>query len=139
MGRRIVTKQYQGAGTLQLDGYFDRVIKYIPSDIVAAWIGVTSLLDIDKEVNILWIAFAIGLVLTYLWTIKQTSEENKPPAITQALISTGAFGVWVYALGGPFKSIPGYEAKYGALLLILYPLISGLILPKEDNSSNKKP
>jgi uncharacterized membrane protein YfcA len=138
MGRRIVTKQYQGGGTATTDGYFDKVIKYIPSDIVAAWTGVLSFLDVDKEFTALWIAFVIGLVLTYFWTIKQTSEENKPPAINQALISTGAFGIWVCALGGPFKSISGYETKYGALLLILYTLILGFLDPNNDKSPNKK-
>ena len=51
-------------------------------------------------------------------------------AITQAIISTGAFAVWVFALGGPFQHVPG-QPVYGSLLLILYTLVVALIDPKE--------
>ena len=36
--RRIVSTQLQAAGaSTRPDGFFDRIIKYIPSDIVAGW------------------------------------------------------------------------------------------------------
>ena len=54
---------------------------------------------------------------------------RRPPA-TQAIISTGAFAVWVFALGGPFQFVPGREV-YGSLLLILYTLVVALIDPRE--------
>ena len=53
---------------------------------------------------------------------------RRPPA-TQAIISTGAFAVWVFALGGPFQFVPGREV-YGSLLLILYTLVVALIDPR---------
>ncbi len=134
MSRRIVTTQYQSPGAPLPDSYFDRIVKYIPSDIVAAWTAVIGLTDIDKDIKLLWIAFAVGVVLTFLWTLRQTSDKGKSPAITQCLISTGAFSVWVAELGEPFKSIPGYDQKFVSLLLILSFLISGLIVPPKDNT-----
>jgi hypothetical protein len=135
MSRRIITSQFQAAETsVKIDSYFDRVIKYIPADIVGAWVAVTGLInsaaDIPKD-TILWIAFLSGVLLTAIWTLRQTAEPKKSPAITQIAISTGAFIVWVFALGGPFVTLDFYRPLYGSLLLILYTLVVALIVPRE--------
>ncbi|SEH06317.1 hypothetical protein [Candidatus Venteria ishoeyi] len=135
MSRRIVTTQLQASGGVRVDSYFDKVMKYIPADIVAAWIATTGIINSAStkmpQATVLWIAFASGLVLTALWTWKQTSETDKPLAATQILISTTAFAVWVFALGGPFENLGWYDSSYGALGLIFYTLVVGLITPAE--------
>src|SRR3989441_7705480 len=77
----------------EIDTYFDKVVKFIPADIVAAWVAVTGLVasapDIPRE-TILWIAFAIGLILTAWWTGRQAAAPGRRPPVTQAIISTGA-------------------------------------------------
>ena len=132
MPRRVRTTQLHVDGAPPADTYFDKVVKYIPADIVGAWIAVSGLVASAAnvpQVRILWIAFFFGLVLTALWTLKQTSEPGKPPAWVQVAISTGAFGVWVAALGPPFNSL-GFQPLYGSLLLIAYTLVVALINPK---------
>ena len=117
----------------EIDTYFDKVVKYIPADIVSAWVAVTGLVSSARDVlrqPILWVAFAIGLILTAWWTWKQAAVPGRRPPATQAIISTGAFAVWVFALGGPFQHVPGQQL-YGSLLLILYTLLVALINPKE--------
>ena len=51
--RRIVTQQEQalggGAGE-GIDGFFDRILKYIPADVVGAWIAVTGLIAGEQGV-----------------------------------------------------------------------------------------
>jgi len=134
MGRRIVTTRYQSTGG-SVDTYFDKVIKYIPADIVGAWVAVTGLINSGSDVPtslLLWIAFGAGTVLTALWTIKQTSVPNKKPAKTQVLVSTGSFIVWVFALGDPFATLGFYRPLYGSLLLIFYTLAIGLVTPAEN-------
>ncbi|MGD1875010.1 MAG: hypothetical protein ACFB02_18380 [Mastigocoleus sp.] len=117
-----------------IDTYFDKVVKYIPADIVGAWIAVTGLIksadDTIPKVTLLWIAFSWGVFFTIIWTWKQTQELNKPLARTQIIISTIAFIVWAYALGEPFESVGFYKPIYGSLLLILYTLTVALINPK---------
>ena len=139
MSRRIITAQYQSAlPARQIDTYFDKVIKYIPADIVGAWVAINGLIkgadltDTSKNI-VLWTAFVIGIIITALWTQKQTQEPRKPPAITQIVLSTGAFIVWVYASGGPFnlETVNLYNPTYGSILLIFYSLIVGLISPTE--------
>ena len=135
MSRRIITSQLQSTGSnVKIDTYFDRVVKYIPVDIVGAWVAVMGLInsatDIPKS-TILWIVFSFGVLLTIAWTLRQTAEKKKPPAITQTIISTAAFIVWVIALGGPFSTLNLYRPVYGSLLLIFYTLVVALIVPHE--------
>ena len=138
MSRRIVTTQLQANTPTNppIDTYFDRVIKYIPADIVAGWTAVTGLIagaaaQIPHEM-VLWIAFAAFLVLTALWTLKQTRAPDKSLAGTQIAVSTVAFAVWVFALGGPFESLGFYHRVYGSLALIFYTLVVGLVVPSEE-------
>ena len=134
MGRRVVTTQHQNVGG-SVDTYFDKVIKYIPADIVGAWVAVTGLISSDAgapQSLLLWVTFLAGAVLTLLWTLKQTFVPKKKPAITQALLSTGSFIVWVFALGGPFATLGFYRPLYGSLLLMFYTLAIGLVTPPEN-------
>jgi hypothetical protein len=138
MSRRIVTTQYQSAGEdVKIDNYFDRIIKYIPADIIGAWIATVGIVssfskgsDAPKE-TILWVAFFIGIILTAMWTWKQTTVQGKPVAKTQIIISIGAFIVLVFALGEPFAGLSWYDPGYGSLSLIFYALLVGMITPNQ--------
>lgn len=133
--RRIVTQQFQAKGAgAELDTYFDRLIKYIPAEIVGAWIVAKGLITAEEEPNptLGWIVFGIGVIITAAWIWKRTQVKDLPPAVTQILISTLAFCVWVFALGGiPFENLPFYKSLYGSLALILFSLVSALITPKK--------
>ncbi len=134
MGRRIITTQFQSSAG-RADTYSDKVVKYIPADIVGAWVAATGIISgasqkVPKD-TVLWFAFGIGIVLAALWTWKQTSESGKPAAKIQIAVSTGAFVVWVFALGGPFVHLSWYDPAFGSLLLIFYTLVVGLINPPE--------
>ena len=134
MSRRIITKQLDAAGAGgEIDTYFDKVIKYIPADIVAAWTAVTGLITgTDKiPVGFNWILLIVFIALTAGWTYKQTLTKGQSIAVTQIIISSIAFIVWVFALGGPFAELEWYTPVYGSILLILYTLIVPLINPKD--------
>jgi len=135
MSRRIrVAGPATAAAAGPVDTYFDKVVKYIPADIVGAWVAVTGLVTGTSGAprqTILWIAFVVGLILTAWWTLQQAAAPGRRPAATQAIVSTGAFAEWVYALGGPFEHVPG-QKLYGSLLLILYTLVAALVDPRES-------
>lgn len=130
MSRRIVSQQLQAAGGEKApDVYFDKVIKYIPADVVAAWIAVSAMVKAASGISIptvMWVSFIAGLAITAAWTWKQTKEPGLPTAIKQIVISTLAFSVWVFALGTPFDSLEFYHPLYASLLLIGYTLVVGL-------------
>jgi hypothetical protein len=138
MSRRIVSKSLQAniASQASVDTYFDRVVKYIPSDVVAAWIAASGLITAAKTTQYelgkqgLWTVFLVGLAFAALWTWKQTAKPATPPPIVQTLVSAGAFAVWVFALGGPFPSSVGlYNPVKSSLVLIAYTLGVALINP----------
>lgn len=133
MSRRITTSSHHASAAKTVDTYFDKVVKYIPADVVAAWVTVAGLVTgaggTFPKNNALWVCFAFGVVITPLWTLRQTRAPGLPPAYKQAAISTAAFIVWVFALGGPFVTLAFYHAVWGSLVLIGFTLIVGLINP----------
>jgi hypothetical protein len=134
MTRRIVTTQLDAATPAVVDGYFDKLLKYIPGDIIAAWIAASGLIagaSDTPQSAVLWVAFLILLVLSFFWTLRLTAMPNKPPAITQSALSSVSFLVWVFALGGPFATLSFYRPVYGSLVLILYTVVVPLINPGE--------
>jgi hypothetical protein len=154
MGRRIITpgaletmkgaegpESLEGAaiGVQQIDGFWDRVIKNIPGDVVAGWTAILGLFGASPGAvvresstsNILWIMWAALTIVTFFWTYRQTKAPALQPAWTQIFISTFAFVVWALALGVPFNSLSFYDSRVAASLLIVFTLAVGALQPKE--------
>ena len=134
MSRRIVTTAPQAAdGAEPIDGYMDRVIKYIPADIVAAWLFLEGVIlsDDEPDETLLWVVFAVLVPITLLWTYRRTAKPGKPPAWTQTAIAAAAFVVWVFAIGGPFATSDWYDSIYGAIAIVLFTLGIGAVTPPE--------
>lgn len=126
MSIRVRTKTLQaGGGPTPPDTYFDKVVKYVPSDIVGAWVAATGVINSAAgipTVPLLWICFIAGIGFTAWWKYRQTALRK------QMWISTGAFVVWVFAVpGGPFTHLAWYHPVYGSLLLIAYTLATARV------------
>ena len=111
------------------DDYIDRLLKYIPTEIVAVFIlvqGFVMKLDhaSDPFKPILWGVFLLFAVLTplYLWRILKVKK------IIQLVISLVAFVVWVFALGGPFTTLGWYDPLYGQILLPIFTIVIALVV-----------
>ena len=134
MSRRIIWYAYESTEPEdQIDGYFDRLLKFIPADVVGLWLTGSGLIqsqaDDRSRVGLLWILFVAGLVLSVFWTRKQTTEAGKPVAWRQIVLSSGSFIVWVFAIGGPFAELSFYRPLYGSLLLLIYTSAIPLLPP----------
>ncbi|MGD1092242.1 MAG: hypothetical protein ABSB35_09640 [Bryobacteraceae bacterium] len=136
MSRRIRSVAYNaaGPGSQDVDKYTDRIIKLIPSDVVAAWVAVDSLIAAAQGpkqpgTRILTFLFVVFAAFAAAYTWQKVSENNAPKPYLQTTVSTLAFVVWVYAVGGPFPAwIPGlYNPMFGGILLIVFTLASGLV------------
>jgi hypothetical protein len=116
----------QGGG---VDDYNARVMKYIPAEVVAVYVFVQGLISqpnsVGSNTTILWVVFAVVLVLTPFY-LKQVQHVTK---VIQLVVSTVAFAVWVFSIGGPFATLPWYQAIYGAVLLPLFTFAVGIIEP----------
>lgn len=108
-----------GPGT-KPDAFQDRLLKYIPMEVVTTFVfldGLVSVANGRVPVNSLrWTIFFALLVGTwfYLKRVQQVSKSK------QLAISTTAFAIWVFSLGGPFTAFGWYSPVYGAILLPLY-------------------
>jgi hypothetical protein len=131
MSRRIVTASNQALAAPSVDGFFDKLFKYIPAEINAAWIAVTGILAglASPSTVLLWILFVVFILLTIAVTYRLTMVKNQPTPWIQIAISAVAFIVWVLALGGPFATIPGYNTAYGSIVLIIYTVVVPLVNP----------
>lgn len=100
------------------DGYTTRLLKYVPAEVVALFVTLDALVRSSSEVSLAayWGIFLFCLVGTYLylWRVAKVRKQ------AQLLISTIAFAVWVFALGGPFEQFSWYAPIYGGLLLPIF-------------------
>ena len=109
-----------------------RVAKYIPGEILAGYVAmgaiISSMTPGSTTMITSWAVLGLGLVLTPVY-LAGISEKSKPKAL-HLVLSTIAFAVWSYALGGPFALSGIHNPQIGSILLIAFTLVSGVFRPK---------
>ena len=113
--------------------YFERLIKFIPAEVVAFYIFLKSLvihLNHDYIEMASWVILIVGIVGTILYLKNAAMVKNK----LQISISTIAFVIWAFAIGGsPVTYLPGDEKDKAiiiSLILTIYTFFIPLIAPK---------
>jgi hypothetical protein len=129
MGRTVISRRDVVRARAQLgssgpqvepepDHYPDRLVKYIPPDVIVAYTAIEGLIGASKEPNAIrwaWVAFAVILGATPVYLVK-LANVRKP---LQVLISTVAFVAWALAYPAPpFKDTTGGLAS--TVVLALY-------------------
>jgi len=115
------------------DTYRERLFKYIPAEVVTLYLFLNTTVAADKSIPrfLYWVIFFAGLVGTPIYL----RFAQKVAVPLQLIISTVAFAVWVFALGGPFSEIPGYKPIYGAVLLPIFTFFVATITPATATQS----
>jgi hypothetical protein len=115
------------------DDYVTRVAKFVPSEVLAAYVAMMGIvMAMDKtdalKAPLAWGTFGLCMIFTplYLARFKAFSRRQK---IFHIVLSCVAFALWSYALGGPFEIAGLYRANIGSLLLIAFTLVSGWLRP----------
>ena len=113
------------------DSYLAKVVRYIPGEIVAAYLATYNALKAAAGIPftaVLWGVVAVLGVLTPFWIIYATSDPAKPRPTFQACAATFAFIVWVFAIPeGPFSDLSWYNSVYGFLALMLSTFLIPLV------------
>ena len=136
--RMVITKRNCGMVTagspgaapagISTDTYRERLLKYIPAEIVVVYVAVYGIAYAVAATDPLfpltarWILIA-GIVATplYLWEAEHVTE------LVQLIISTFGFMMWVFAIGVvPVSDLPGFNQVLASLALPLYILVSPL-------------
>jgi len=109
------------------------VLKYIPSEIVMAYITIEGVLRTSynpavwaERQMLLKLSLGVAATLTIttpLWLYRVMRVRRG----TQILLSTLSVPVWLFAMGGPFVLLDWYEPAFGAIVLPLYTLIVPII------------
>ncbi len=112
------------------DDNLTKIIKCIPSEVIVLYItlyGIASAAKTEIPFNlIIWLIFVVGILGTILYLRRIAKVDDW----TQIFISTGAFVVWIFALGGPFSNLSWYNPIYGALLLPIYTFFIPIVIGK---------
>ncbi len=125
-------KDSSGPAISRADNFTDRLLKYIPAEIVAVYIFVQGLIlgaqtPSDGYKTLFWIVFIVFAILTpfYLWRLLKVKKA------TQLIISLIAFIVWVFALGGPFATLDWYKPIYGEILLPIFTIVIAIVVAED--------
>lgn len=134
---RVVTNvDAQANPTLREDSYWEKVMRYIPGEIVAAYVAAASMVSSATDVPtkpVLWVITIVLVIVTPIWIYYATDVPDRPKPILQTIAATIGFMVWVFAIGGPFVYFEWYRPLYGSLLLIL----ATLLMPKIETPVNR--
>ena len=99
------------------DNYYSRLVKLIPAEVVAFYLALDALASAlpEKQV-VLWVVFGIALAGAWFYLGRMAGVHS----VVQRLLSLAALVIWVYVTGGPFASLPWYNATYGKLVLVVF-------------------
>jgi uncharacterized membrane protein YoaK (UPF0700 family) len=115
------------------DGYIDRLLKYIPAEIIALYLGVTNAIPppLKAHRTAVWIVTVISALCVPLYMYLSTRKPNQPALWSQIAISSVAFPLWVFAIGGPFALLPWYDNYrwVAAVTICFATFLFGLYVP----------
>jgi len=117
------------------DTYLERIAKYIPGEILAAYIFLLGITAAASPTNRLWIVGGISLfclVLTPFY-LARMAKKDEPKSLHLAL-GTLAFPIWAYAIAGAqgafvIKGFDLYDSIIASVLLVAFSLLTGLFEP----------
>lgn len=124
------------------DGYLERMVKYVPAEIIAFSMLVNAILDQAMKaggenaamagvpVPVIAIgALIAGCVLTplFCWYVRQDGDAW----ITNAVVSTIALPFWAYLMGA-VAFANHHDGNLAAILLMSFTVVSGLVAPRLD-------
>jgi hypothetical protein len=144
---RIITKTKKAStagftsvddGNSALNGYFDRLYKLIPGEVVGLYLVGSGLIPKEYPFVLLgWSLFCLAaLFLTRMRNTKDTSK-GLGPQWGAVFISAVSFVIWLYTLGGPFAAFPDhniYVPFLGSLLVLSWTFLVPLIYSGEQAS-----
>ena len=113
------------------DPYAAQVVKFIPAEAITAYQAVLGVVSVAKHATQLtYISWTAGacLVFCFFWTLYGAKDTQEPPAVTQAIVATLGFVVWLLAVDSPAIKwfLPDLDPVARSVILILSTI---LILP----------
>jgi hypothetical protein len=118
--------------------YGEQIAKYIPVEVIAFYLPAiaaatsfnisTVATEVSPEYTlVLWIIFIAGIIGSFAYMyrnahrdlVKENILNPVMRASVKAIISSFAFFIWAFYLGGPFKDIT-FQSAIGVLLILFF-------------------
>jgi len=131
-------KAFSGNRAKDVKDYLDRVARYVPAEILAAYltllpivVGTTGDRPNVRIGLLAVILFGLGLInVPYLLRAAPPGEPKRKHII----VSTVAYLAWTYSIGGFWTSLGLYHEAVAAILIVFVSLGSGLVIPYEGET-----
>jgi hypothetical protein len=108
--------------------YLTKLLKLIPSEIIATYLFVQGIIpESDYKIE-LTIVSAILLIATPFYLRKFQNVNT----IRQIIISTISFIVWLFTFGHTFQAWISYPEYYGSVVLALWTLLAPLFMKRTN-------
>lgn len=117
----------------QENSYQSRLLKLIPSEIIAAYLAILGFIPEDyQHAKILLTVVSVSLLVLlpfYLYIMQGVR------GFIQIAFTSLSFVVWVYSIGGPFTYWGIHDAIVGSTILVIWTLlIPFFIIPEKPLS-----
>ncbi len=109
------------------DPYTSSLLKYIPTEIVAAYLVIQGMIPEDGGTASFVTTLVVALIMLAL-TPLYLSKVQGVKAADQLAVTTVSFVVWLYTLGGPFTWLGLHVSYVGSAALVIWTLVIPLIL-----------
>jgi hypothetical protein len=123
------------------DSYFDRLTKYVPVEIIGAYMIIEGIIKtLLKETELSWAL--LGLLLLgavgawfFAYRILQVLRWQ------QLAMTVFAFAVWVFSIGGWFGTFPFWAPGWGTIAVVIFGVMVQIVqlgpLPKPGVPNNQ--
>jgi hypothetical protein len=112
----------------EFKGYLERLMKMIPAEVVGLYLIGSGLIPEGQRVGLLvWSIVCLIAVVVVRALGTADPERNQTPQWSAVFISSGAFVIWLYSLGGPFEPFGLYVPYIGSLLVLAFTFFAPLV------------
>jgi hypothetical protein len=118
-----------------LNTYLDKLMKFIPADVVGLYlVGSGIIPDSQRGYLLVWGLFCLAAVVAERAYYTRDTSSSKPVQWGTVVVSTVAFVIWIYSLGGPFKAYLGnaYQPFVGSLLVLGWTFVVPMFYTPKD-------
>jgi len=128
------------ANAEQGDNYLERMVKYVPAEILAGFMLINAILDQAmkaggpnatmagfpvSDIAVGALIFGMMLVPLFCWYVREESDAW----ITHAIVATIAFPFWAYLLGA-VAFADHHDGNLAVILVLTFTGVSGLVAPR---------
>jgi hypothetical protein len=134
MSRLVATQP----GDNSLHDYLERVAKYVPVEIIGAYLVLQSIFTsatADRTPSVEFVFYGLLVIATALYLLRFGGDV--PHRARQAAIGTISFVIWTYGIGGWFWTGLGKTVLQPSIsggLVVVWSLAIGLFKPTDEGS-----